>query len=348
MNRSRHQSGLSLVELMVAMLLGLVLMAGVIEVFLSSRASYSLVGALSETQEEGRFATHFLTQSIRMAGYTGCNGGSPASIVNTLNNANDFLYNFNVGIQGYDDQGTATPPSDLSTTTHVLVPGTDIIAVRTIQSTGVPIADTMPKSSAELKVNNVGSSGLKDGDIVMLTDCSAAAVFQVTAVQTSANHVQHNTGSSSPGNSSKDLGQNFRIGSEVQKIATEAYFIASRDVTNKNCNSGQCGLWRKVGTDDAEELVEGVTNMQILYGVDTDNDNAPNRYVTAATLNSNNNWDSVVSVKIALLARSQDKAAPIPATAPSYELLNRQIAPPNDGRVRKVFTETIAIRNRVL
>lgn len=331
---------------MVAMLLGLVLMAGVIEVFVSSRASYSLVGALSETQEEGRFATHFVTHSIRMAGYTGCNGGTPANIVNTLNNASDFLYNFQVGVQGFDDQDTsATPPSDLTTTTHALVSGTDIIAVRTIQSIGVPIADTMPKSSAELKVNNVGNSGLKDGDIVMLTDCSAAAVFQVTHVQSSADHVQHNTGGSAPGNETKDLGQNFRIGSQVQKIATVIYFIASRDVTNKNCDSGECALWRKVGTDDAEELVEGVTNMQVLYGVDTDADNVPNQYVSAKGFSD---WDSVVSVKIAFLVESQNKATTIPGTPPAYHLLNRTITPPNDGRVRKVFPETIAIRNRVL
>ena len=67
-----QQKGLSLVELMVAVTLGLVLMGGVIQLFLSSRVVFSTQQSLSRVQENGRFAIEFITRDLRQAGYAGC------------------------------------------------------------------------------------------------------------------------------------------------------------------------------------------------------------------------------------------------------------------------------------
>ncbi|MGH8540908.1 MAG: PilW family protein, partial [Stenotrophobium sp.] len=69
MSLRRHQSGLTLIELMIALVLGLLIIAGVGEVFLAGRASYSVQQRLSNLQENGRFALHFLQSDIRRAGY---------------------------------------------------------------------------------------------------------------------------------------------------------------------------------------------------------------------------------------------------------------------------------------
>lgn len=63
------QLGLSIVELMVAMALGLLLMTGVIQVFLSSRQTYAANEAMGRMQENGRFALEFMARSARLAGY---------------------------------------------------------------------------------------------------------------------------------------------------------------------------------------------------------------------------------------------------------------------------------------
>lgn len=65
----RHQQGLSLVELMVALVLGLILMTGIIQVFLSSKQTYSTNEAMARMQENGRFALEFMSRSARLAGY---------------------------------------------------------------------------------------------------------------------------------------------------------------------------------------------------------------------------------------------------------------------------------------
>ena len=70
MSYLRHkQQGLSLVELMVALTLGMVLMAGFLQIFMSVRSTYAANEASSRLQENGRFALDFLAQHARMAGY---------------------------------------------------------------------------------------------------------------------------------------------------------------------------------------------------------------------------------------------------------------------------------------
>lgn len=65
----RRQGGLSIVELMVALVISLLLMTGVIQVFLSSKQTYASNEAASRLQENGRFALEFIAQSARHAGY---------------------------------------------------------------------------------------------------------------------------------------------------------------------------------------------------------------------------------------------------------------------------------------
>lgn len=67
---SKHkQSGLTLVELMVALLIGLILMWGVAQIFISNRQTYSTVDGLARLQENGQYALNLITREIRMAGY---------------------------------------------------------------------------------------------------------------------------------------------------------------------------------------------------------------------------------------------------------------------------------------
>lgn len=67
--RSNRQKGLSIVELLVAMVIGLLLMTGVVQVFFTSKQTYSSNEAASRLQENGRFALEFIAQSVRMGGY---------------------------------------------------------------------------------------------------------------------------------------------------------------------------------------------------------------------------------------------------------------------------------------
>lgn len=77
--RSHRQHGVTLIELMVAMVLGLIVAAGIITVFLSTSSSNRAQNQMASLQEEGRFAVTQLKQDLRMANGQYCtNSGGVA------------------------------------------------------------------------------------------------------------------------------------------------------------------------------------------------------------------------------------------------------------------------------
>ena len=82
--------------------------------------------------------------------------------------------------------------------------------------------------------------------------------------------------------------------------------------------------------------------MQILYGIDPAGSGVPTRYVTADNVAD---FDTVISIKVAVLAASPPGAVQAPTAAPTFNLLGTTVAAPTDLRVRKVFDTTITLRN---
>ena len=348
-NSVRRQRGLSLVELMIAMTLGLVLTGGIIVTFISSKSVYLTQQALSQIQDTGRLAIDFLEKDIRMAGYMGCGTRSTVmSITNTLNNASDFEYDFGTAIEGYAE-------ADLPTGTLTKTPAsdTDIIVLRSASSDGVEVEKN--NDSAQVFVTYTGSesnacSGSKDkvsgicpGDILIVSDCSKARVFQATNVTksgTTVNLVHSSSGTpgnaiSSWGGSSINPDQSFGAGSEVIIPVTSAYFIATGA-------AGKLSLWKNQNGVEFE-LLEGVEDMAVTYGEDTDatQDFVPNSYKTAANVSD---WDRVVSVHIELLMASSDDN--VLSDIQSYSFDGESITP-DDKRLRQVFSNTVGIRSRL-
>lgn len=93
-------------------------------------------------------------------------------------------------------------------------------------------------------------------------------------------------------------------------------------------------------------VIDGVENLQVLYGVDSDIDRIADMYIPANTVTANSDWPQVVSVRIALLLSSVDSATPIPDTT-VYNLLGTNIGPMNDNMRRHVFTTNVAFRNQL-
>jgi len=89
------------------------------------------------------------------------------------------------------------------------------------------------------------------------------------------------------------------------------------------------------------ELVEGVEDMQIRYGIDSDNDQFANQYVNSAAVPD---FEDVVSIRIMLLVRSIDDF--VTEAAQTYSF-NGASTTPGDRRLRQVFTATVALRNRI-
>jgi type IV pilus assembly protein PilW len=132
-----------------------------------------------------------------------------------------------------------------------------------------------------------------------------------------------------------DLGKPYP-GGQVYPINTISYYVRTRTGAN------QPSLYHKVGSNDAEELMEGIEQMQILYGEDTlPLDGAPNYYVKA---NEVVTWANVVSIRISLLAVTLDDNLTSESLNYPY---NGATITPTDRKIRRVFNTTIAVRNRL-
>jgi len=334
------QRGLTLVELMISVTLGLLITLAIGYLYTGSRQTYRMNDNMARMQENGRYAMEMISRDIRMAGYWGCAGMTISSPVNTLNSATDYAYKFGTPVEGHEATGTDTwvPTKDASITD--VVSGTDILTVRGVYGSGVTVQQHpggSPPGSADLKVST--GSGLAEGDIVLVSDCSNAAVFQITNINTAGgfDNVVHNTGTGTPGNATKALGKEY-VGGEILRIATISYYIRLNA-------AGRPALYR-LSRGTAEELVENVENMQLTYGVDTDGDRAVDVFRTA---NNVTNWNSVRSVRVRLLLVSPDDNLVSPPQTYRYTDTNGDGVPDpitaTDNRLRYVFTSTVGVRN---
>jgi type IV pilus assembly protein PilW len=336
------QRGAGLVEIMIALTLGLLLTAGLFQVYLGSKQSYRLQDSMTRRQEALRYAVMLLTKDLRMSGYRGCLRDT-GQVKNTLNSPGNYLYNFAQHVQGFNANVNSWLPA-LDASLGTVVQGTDVLTVRRTSDPGVYITQSMPNTSADLKVQDNLSPApfvTGGGDVVLITDCGGAAVFQITQYTVASGNIVHNAGSGGglpvPGNSTKDLGRRYPVGSEIISISTVSYFI--RD----SASGTGPALWRRIGNAQEQELVEGIDNMQVLYGEDTDGDQVPDAYRTA---NSVVDWRNVTVARVALLATGLERSLdePDPRT---FTLLDQVVGPFGDQKLRRVISVTVSLRNRL-
>ncbi len=333
-----RQRGVGLVEIMISLTLGLIVTGAIVQIYLTTKRQNDMQTSLTGRQEAARFAAQIIQRDAQMAGYRGCLRDR-GLVVNTLNTPTDFLYNYGQHVVGFDD-ATGLPASITN-----VVAGTDVLTLRTVDDPDVPIAAAMASSTDDpVTVAGLDPAPLAEDDILLVADCGGAAVFQVAAYDPDTGALAR-TGAAGPGNANLDLGRLFGVGAQVFRLRTTTYYIRESD-----SGSGPA-LWRRVGLQPAQELAAGIENMQVLYGEDTDANESPDIYRTADDVAD---WRRVVSLQVALLvAGTQDRVAD--ADPRTFDLLGVEVDPnaglsPGelpDGRLRRVLTFTVAMRNRL-
>jgi len=201
--------GFSLVELMIAVLIGLVISIGVVQIFSATRATYQLDESLARAQENGRFALEFLSQDVHHAGYAGCKRDTSVTIFNNLAVPTSAGLPL-TGISGaeYSAQPTgfgatynltASPTNTTAGWTPALtgiagvpggilavaatgaLPGTDVIALQRMVPNSWALAAPYITPD-KVFIDPAFASEVKDGDVMMVADCRNAVAFMVTAI----------------------------------------------------------------------------------------------------------------------------------------------------------------------
>ncbi|MFB0935859.1 MAG: PilW family protein [Propionivibrio sp.] len=347
---------MTLVEMMVAMAIGLFMTGIIAGLYINMRGSFRYQEDFARLQENGRFAMETLTRDIRMAGYNGC--GNLTDFANVVNGgSNDptvtsqipIYLNFQKPVFGYEGNSLPTALTDAGAIN--IAGGPDALILLGVDSSSeLVVQDHQPQSSS-YRVNTRTHS-IKTGEVLLIADCSHATVFQVTGPGPGQTYVEHNDagGTATPGNCTKYLGAScsspnksyqYKPGASLFRIYSRAYFIApSPSGSSRSLYAMDMTGQTTVTPPEKNELIEGVENMQVTYGLDTNGDRSADQFVAA---NSVANWSQVVSVRVSILAASKNDN--ISSTVQTYEYDNSSVTA-TDRKVRKVFTETVAVRNR--
>lgn len=334
---TRHAAGLSLVELLVAIAIGLVVVAGVVQVYLSARQAYRATEALARVQEAGRFAISALMRDIRMAGYSGCAdpGGIPVNNIVDLDGDGSADSGYTLGTAAavrIDDEITTGPG----------VAGTDRITLLFAEPRMVPIVSAgNAGSTAEVKIAS-NPYGFQAGDVIVVTDCQQADVFAATTVSGGgAGGSPVTIAIAAANNTTPRLSKDYRKDyTWAMQVVSRSYFVGD---TGRTDASGQpiYALYRQDDGGTPVELVEGIQGMEISVALDTDGDGAADaRSDSPGSVPA----DEIVAVTVSLWARS---TVDYVVETPRSFSVGTETVNPTDNRLHLVFTATAGLRNRL-
>ena len=348
----RWQKGFSVVELMVALVLGLFLVSGVTAMYVSSKETYRMTDNLSRLQESLRFSLEFISQDIRMAGYMPCR--FPPAVTNAISGSSTwFLDFFNYGIRGYEG-GSSTFPSEIAGS---VVAGSDVIAILKGGNYTSSIDFHNTGGSVLTLQNSFDDSDFDDGEIAIVCDPRKASIFQISMADDITNTIRYGDNSViSPGNTTTTIGT-FGEDAQITPFEPVIYFVEP-STQNPSVNSLKKLFFiaKNVGGVETaemlkEELLEGVETMQILYGLDIDNDQIADRFEAANDITAAQ-WPDVVTVRLGLLmATGEELTAQVDTN--TYNVAGTLISDsstvshPADRKLRYSVNTTINIRNRI-
>ena len=198
MRTGRRQAGMNLIELLVAITIGLFLLDGAITIFINSKRSYSSVDDLARIQENARVALDTMVTDIRMTGYMGCINGDLQSVTNQVSGA--APQDMQTVLEAYQGGDATWMPLDragnnISSLGDVpliatagganvgdMIAGTDAIIVRHLSGTSIPLKTKMASESAplELVANPYRGFTIKPCAIVAVSDCTSTNIFKET------------------------------------------------------------------------------------------------------------------------------------------------------------------------
>ncbi len=324
MIKVKQTGGYSLLELLIAVSLGIFIVGTTLYFFETAKKTQRVQSELNTVRENAKFAIDMIKADVQMAGFFGCTTRwDESTLINALNAPqDDFRWNFSQGLYGSEfsyDSTSATPRTWQPALDNTLSAATwgDTITIRHAARREFNVVE---HTSATANVKITPDNGVKQYDYLLITDCEQSSIFQKTNATTGSQIIQHTTDTLETkyaGNATTDLGKQYPTTAKLMTLYSVTYYIADN-------SEGVRSLYKKNSTRRAEEVVSGITDLQIQYGVDEDGDLSTDNYYTADQVQNNNWWDNVLVVTVTVRAAGfNDNGTAImraDGTAMEYEL----------------------------
>ncbi len=302
------QHGFSLVELMISMAIGLFLMAGVFTVYINTRDSQQMVADEVGMLDEARFALEVMSYDLRHAGGFG-RINEPELVDYSL--ANGLIAN---------DCGANASGVDWTLDAYSLVYAYDEGTGDGVKNIATCATNYLRGDTLEVRYA-LGTPvvALQSNKLYLNSDVHGATYFI--------------------GNTPPDVTkQNFEAVANAYYISSDSY-AAGDGIPSLRRVSLQPG---PVISD--QMILSGVEDLQVMYGLDMDDDGSVDTYSDPAPAIV---WDSIRSVQIWLVVRSTDLQPDLDTTA-SYTMAGQVFNYPNDGYRRVMLSTLVSLRNKTL
>ena len=331
--------GFSLVEFMIAMLLGTILIGGAISVYLASKRSYIEVEQVAGLSENGRFGLRVINDSLRHIGFFG--SARPGDIADDIN----------LGAVSNDCTGDAAA-YDLSS----------VIAVGIVDSSGDAYGciDDGVEGTQVLVVKYLVPSPIYDEDPDDPNAVLDGSLEHPRAPDPNETYVVANSefGVLLDG---ADTAPDVRDGQQFARAVGWPYRFQAYYVREETIGGGprlrktlvrKTLVWNGASMEvETEELVEGVERFYLRFGYDTDSDGDIDTYTVEATdlAAASWDWDTVISIEVFILVRSPDEDSTY-SDAKTYNLGDVTITPSSNADYpvnmrRLMMHSTISLRN---
>jgi type IV pilus assembly protein PilW len=339
-----NSRGFGLVELMIAITIGLILLGGIGYVYLGSRQTFRTQDGFSRIQENVRYALDQVGVDVRMAGYAGCvnlasiNPANPSAIPITVVANGAPTVGLDQAMRGYDGTTWTAP----GTAPANWVSGTGVFVITRASEAGVNVTGNTTPSNANLQITGNPANFVPE-EALLVSDCRSADLFR--AVNVSGGTVTISTGISNCANigmacnTQPFLGASYGNDAEVFRMISNTYFIGTNP-------AGVPALYRRPLNGNAEELVDNVENIVMRFGIDTaptDTNLVVNSYVSASAVTD---WRQVLTARLSMVFRSNSNN--IATQVQPYVVEGSTVTPATtDRRLRQVATATFGLRNRL-
>ena len=320
------QRGFTMVELMVALLLGLVLIGGVINVFLTSGQTLRVNQNLSRVHENARFAIEMFSREIRQAGMVPCGSTLSANVLRGSGGSVPWWASTYDGmVRGFDDGQNSTAIKGFGASTADRVGGTDALLILRPSSDEADLRrlashDPAENSFTDASVISTAVKSRYDSRPALVCDGKSAALLQIGAASVSLGEYDYGTGTY---NCSMNLGsadaacatttpRTFDAGAQLTRWDPAFWYIGHNARGTKSLYRVGIKLNSSTGAveNDVQEMVPDVENMQIDYLTrNRDNDNVlATDWVAASAFTGG--WTSttaeVVAARVKLTLRSTE------------------------------------------
>lgn len=336
-----RQSGFSLVELMVGMVLGLMLIAGAVSIYLASKRSYLEVEQVGALTESARFAEQIVGESLRHLGFLGelpANKISVDAALAATSITGDCNTPTSAKAKAYDLSRLAYAAT-VDSSNNALgcitdgMEDTDVLVIKRVvarpYTAGPRVRDPNDPPGATIDT----PSTLDAGRTYVMTNNVTGILFEGSTPPSIT------SGGEVPGGSAWEYQYEVFYIRDTDPLSTEDTPYLSRRVLAYNTSTSSMEF-------QTEDLAEGVENMQLLFGYDSDGDGEADTYDDPPGPGSAA-WDDVVSIEVFMLIRSATSDAQYTDTK-TYQMggdPNDPVGPLNDNYRRLISHASVSLRN---